>query len=63
PDQPYAAIIGQAILSSPGHRLTLQQIYDWITTVYPYFNRDEQTWMTSVRHVLSTTVFFRKVTR
>ncbi|KAI6024444.1 hypothetical protein EDC04DRAFT_3143322 [Pisolithus marmoratus] len=63
PDLSYAALIGQAILSSPDHRLTLQEIYDWITIVYPYFNRNETTWMNSIRHVLSTTVCFRKATR
>lgn len=63
PDLSYAALIGQAILSTPDHRLTLQEIYDWITIVYPYFNRNETTWMNSIRHVLSTTVCFRKVTR
>ncbi|KAL1747948.1 hypothetical protein HDZ31DRAFT_60817 [Schizophyllum fasciatum] len=63
PERSYAAIIGQAILSSPEHRLTLQEIYDWITIVYPYFKRGETTWMNSIRHVLSTTVVFRKVPR
>lgn len=63
PEVSYAALIGQAILSSSEHRLTLQEIYDWITIVYPYFKRGEQTWMNSIRHVLSTTVCFRKVTR
>lgn len=63
PDLSYAALVGQAILSSPEHRLTLQEIYDWITIVYPHFKRGEQTWMNSIRHVLSTTVCFRKVPR
>lgn len=63
PDLSYAALLGRAILSSPEHRLTLQEIYDWITIVYPYFKRGETTWMNSIRHVLSTTVCFRKVTR
>ncbi|OAX43212.1 hypothetical protein K503DRAFT_732143 [Rhizopogon vinicolor AM-OR11-026] len=63
PDLSYAALIGQAVLSSPNHRLTLQEIYDWITIVYPYYNRSETTWMNSIRHVLSTTVCFRKVPR
>ncbi|KAJ7938763.1 hypothetical protein B0H13DRAFT_1509707, partial [Mycena leptocephala] len=61
PSYPYAALIGQAILSSPQHRLTLQQIYDWIVIVYPHFNRTEKTWMNSIRRVLSTTSQFRKV--
>ncbi|KAH0582861.1 Forkhead box protein I1 [Termitomyces sp. J132] len=63
PDLSYAALVGQAILSSPEHRLTLQEIYDWITIVYPHFKRGETTWMNSIRHVLSTTICFRKVPR
>ena len=63
PDACYAAIIGQAILSSPQHRLTLQDIYEWITIVYPHYKRGEQTWMNSVRHALSTMAVFRKVPR
>ncbi|KAJ3515532.1 hypothetical protein NLJ89_g1702 [Agrocybe chaxingu] len=63
PDLSYAALVGRAILSSPEHRLTLQEIYDWITIVYPYYKRGETTWMNSIRHVLSTTVCFRKVPR
>lgn len=63
PELSYAALIGRAVLSSPGHRLTLQEIYEWITIVFPYYRRDEQTWMNSVRHVLSTTACFRKVPR
>ncbi|KAI0820785.1 hypothetical protein BC628DRAFT_1329446 [Trametes gibbosa] len=63
PDLSYAAIIGQAILASPGHALALQDIYEFITTVYPYYKRGEPTWMNSVRHALSTMAVFRKVQR
>ncbi|RXW22133.1 hypothetical protein EST38_g3712 [Candolleomyces aberdarensis] len=63
PDLSYAALVGQAILSSIEHRLTLQEIYDWITIVYPHYKRGETTWMNSIRHVLSTTACFRKVPR
>ncbi|KAJ7672668.1 hypothetical protein B0H17DRAFT_1170882 [Mycena rosella] len=63
PHHSYAALIGQAILSSQDHRLTLQEIYEWIAIVYPHFKRGERTWMNSIRHVLSTTVHFRKVSR
>ncbi|KAJ7180574.1 hypothetical protein C8R46DRAFT_1069854 [Mycena filopes] len=63
PHHSYAALIGQAILSSQDHRLTLQEIYEWIVTVYPHFKRGERTWMNSIRHVLSTTVHFRKISR
>ncbi|KAF8159665.1 hypothetical protein B0H34DRAFT_782336 [Crassisporium funariophilum] len=63
PDLSYAALVGRAVLSSPDHRLTLQEIYDWITIVYPHYKRGETTWMNSIRHVLSTTMCFRKVPR
>lgn len=63
PDLSYAALVGQAILTSRDHRLSLQHIYEWISTVYPHFKRTDQTWMNSIRHVLSTTAVFRKVAR
>ena len=63
PDLSYAALIGQAILSSKEHRLSLQHIYEWISKVYPYYKRTDQIWMNSIRHVLSTSIVFRKVQR
>jgi hypothetical protein len=63
PELSYSAMIGRAILSSPDHRLTLQEIYEWMTIVFPHFKRGEPTWMNSIRHVLSTTACFRKVPR
>ncbi|KAJ6587845.1 hypothetical protein B0H10DRAFT_1624021, partial [Mycena sp. CBHHK59/15] len=61
PHYPYTALIGQAILSSLDYRLTLKDIYQWISIVYPHFQPTGKTWMNSVRHVLSTTAQFRKV--
>ena len=63
PDLSYAAIIGRAILASPQHALALQDIYEYITTVFPYYRRGEPTWMNSVRHALSTMAVFRKMQR
>lgn len=63
PDLSYAALIGQAILSSKEHRLSLQHIYEWISKVYPYYKRTDQIWMNSIRHVLSTSIVFRKMQR
>ena len=36
-NQSYADLITQAIKSSPDHRLTLSQIYDWVVKNVPYF--------------------------
>ena len=33
---------------------------DYITIVYPHFKCNEQTWMNSIRHVLSTTIISAK---
>ncbi|KAI1796675.1 hypothetical protein LXA43DRAFT_569301 [Ganoderma leucocontextum] len=63
PELSYAAIIGRAILASPNHALALQDIYEYITTVFPFYKRGEPTWMNSVRHALSTMAVFRKVQR
>ena len=63
PELSYAAIIGRAILASPTHALALQDIYEYITTVFPFYKRGEPTWMNSVRHALSTMAVFRKVQR
>ena len=63
PELSYAVIIGRAILASPNHALALQDIYEYITTVFPFYKRGEPTWMNSVRHALSTMAVFRKVQR
>ena len=36
-NQSYADLITQAIKSSPDHRLTLAQIYEWVVKNVPYF--------------------------
>lgn len=63
PAYSYAALIGRAVLASPDHALTLQDIYSFMVTVFPHFSRSEPTWQNSVRHVLSTTAVFRKTPR
>lgn len=56
----YAALIGQAILSSSRKRLALNQIYAWISAAYPYFKPGEHGWMNSIRHNLSLNDCFIK---
>ncbi|SJL03499.1 uncharacterized protein ARMOST_06855 [Armillaria ostoyae] len=59
PDITYVAIIKQAILSSPNCRLSLSEIYEWITTVYPFFSPATKSWKNSIRHTLSSYPCFR----
>ncbi|KAG7444335.1 winged helix DNA-binding domain-containing protein [Guyanagaster necrorhizus] len=53
------SVVRQAILSSPEHRLSFSEIYDWITTVYPFFSPATTSWKNSIRHTLCSYQCFR----
>lgn len=59
----YAGLIGQAILSSSDARLSLAEIYLWISSVYPYYERGDRGWQNSIRHNLSLNKSFVKLER
>ncbi|KAJ9603240.1 Forkhead transcription factor [Cladophialophora chaetospira] len=64
PPYSYAQMIGMAILRAPQRRLTLAQIYDWISTTFAYYARDtKQSWHNSIRHNLSLHKAFTKQER
>ncbi len=63
PGVSYAAIIGQAILASSKKRLSLAQIYAWISAAYPYFRPGDAGWQNSIRHNLSLNECFVKAQR
>jgi hypothetical protein len=44
PPYSYATIIGHAILTSKDRRLTLNDIYNWITENYQFYSNDTQGW-------------------
>lgn len=45
PPHSYASLIAQAILTSPGQRLTLRDIYDWVQRKYPHmYEANEPGW-------------------
>ncbi|GJJ11478.1 hypothetical protein Clacol_005711 [Clathrus columnatus] len=56
-----AALIGQAINASFASALPLNDIYTYISTAYPYFDRRDQAWMSSIRHSLSVNEAFERV--
>lgn len=63
PPHSYAQLIGMAILRSPMRRLTLAQIYKWISDHYSFYGPTDAGWQNSIRHNLSLHKNFIKIER
>uniref|UniRef100_A0A8C6UXV9 Forkhead box Q1a n=1 Tax=Neogobius melanostomus TaxID=47308 RepID=A0A8C6UXV9_9GOBI len=59
----YIALIAMAIRDSPGGRLTLAEINDYLMGKFPFFRGSYKGWRNSVRHNLSLNDCFIKVLR
>ena len=63
PPYSYAALIGMSILRAPNRRLTLAQIYKWISDTFSWYRISDAGWQNSIRHNLSLNKAFIKQER
>ncbi|CAG8959521.1 hypothetical protein HYFRA_00001422 [Hymenoscyphus fraxineus] len=63
PPHSYATLIGMSILRAPNRRLTLAQIYKWISDNYSFYGANDAGWQNSIRHNLSLNKAFIKKER
>ena len=63
PPYSYAALIIMAMKSTNSCKMTLSEIYRWISDTFIYYKNIEPAWQNSIRHNLSLNKCFKKIPR
>ncbi|KAK3579229.1 hypothetical protein CHS0354_033298 [Potamilus streckersoni] len=63
PPYSYATLICMAMKENKKSKITLSEIYNWITDNFMYYNLADPSWQNSIRHNLSLNKCFQKVPR